>query len=257
MPPEAMHFADYQAAFAARIRDPKVAPRPGCAPARRMRVYEMLLFNNLEGFLLACYPITRKLLGARAWRATVKRFFAESRGHSPLFRDIPQTFLDWMATVAPERFPDWPFLHEFMHYEWLEMAVSIAPELIDPVCIDPEGDLLDGCPVVEPSARLACYRYPVHRVGPRFKPDASLAGEYCYLVFRDPGDIVRFIQINPLSARLLERLRERPCTGREALLELASRYAPDQQELYLSAGAQLLHKLLAQDALIGTWRTAS
>ena len=65
MSPEAMAFTDYQAAFAARIRDPKHAPRPPGAPAKRMRVYEELLFNNLENFLLACYPITRKLLGAR------------------------------------------------------------------------------------------------------------------------------------------------------------------------------------------------
>jgi hypothetical protein len=92
--PEAQTFIAYQAAFAVRIRNPRGAPRPAGAPARRMRVYEELLFNNLEGFLLACYPLTRHILGERVWRRTAKRFFAEHRSHSPLFRDIPKAFLN-------------------------------------------------------------------------------------------------------------------------------------------------------------------
>ncbi len=84
MPSEPMSFTEYQSAFAARIRDPRAAPRPPGAPDRRMRVYEELLYNNLEGFLLAGYPIARQLLGARAWKQTVRRFFAEHRCHSPL-----------------------------------------------------------------------------------------------------------------------------------------------------------------------------
>ncbi|MGQ9666217.1 MAG: HvfC family RiPP maturation protein [Anaerolineae bacterium] len=258
MSPESASFSAYQAAFAARIRDPKGAPRPPGVPARRMRVYEELLFNNLEGFLLACYPITRRILGARAWKRTVRQFFREHRCHSPLFRDIPKDFLGWMEASAAALFPELPFLPEFMQSASLELAVETPPDEFAVARVDPAGDLLPGRPAVNPTARLACYHYPVHRIGPRFKPaapDGESGGEsHCYLVFRDANDDVRFILLNPLSAHLVGLLREHQTTGREALAHLAGEHAPDQFDLYLRAGGELLDALHAQGAVLGTWR---
>ena len=257
MPPEALSLADYQSTFAARIRDPRAAPLPPGASARRMRVYQDLLFNNLQGFLLACYPVTRKILGARAWQRTTRRFFAEHRAHSPLFRDIPRAFLDWLAPRADALFPELPFLAEFMHYEWLELAVSIAPEDTGARAIDPAGDLMRGRPALNPTARLACYRFPMHRVGPRCKPAAADGKTHCYLLFRAPDDAVRFIRLEPLAARLLDLLRAQRPSGREALAHLAAQTAPDAYDTLLRAGAGLLEQLRAQGALIGTWRDES
>jgi uncharacterized protein len=263
MSPEPITFTDYQAAFAARIRDPKQAARPPGAAAKRMRVYEELLFNNLEGFLLSAYPVTRKLLGKRLWRQTVRRFFVEHRSHSPLFRDIPKAFLDWMQLQGGADFPELPFLSEFMHYEWLELSVSIAPEAVDPAAIDAQGDLLRGRPALHPTARLACYAYPVHQIGPRFKPAAADGQTWCYLLFRDDAlcsedaggqDEVRFILLNPLSARLLRLLRDQQPSGNEALAHLAGQIAPAQHPAFVQFGGELLRDLRAQGALLGTWR---
>ena len=259
MPPEPMPFSDYQAAFAARIRDPGGAPLPPGAPARRMRVYQELLFNNLEGFLLACYPVSRELLGARAWKRTLRRFFQEHRCHSPLFRDIPRAFLDWMREHGQALFPAWPFLGELLHYEWLELAVSIAPDAVEAAAVDPAGDLLAGRPALAPGTRLACYRYPVHRIGRRHKPAAPDPQAHCYLLYRDAEDTVRFIHLNPLSARLLELLRGegegRQPTGREALVRLAGETGGDADERFIHFGGELLRDLREQGALLGTWRS--
>lgn len=254
MSPEPMHFSDYQAAFAARIRDPKQARRPPGAPAKRMRVYEELLFNNLESFLLACYPITRKILGARAWKQTVRRFFSEHRCHSPLFRDIPKAFLDWVETRHTSLFPARPFLAEFMHYEWLELSVSVTPDEPDPAAVDPDGDLLRGRPALHPTARVACYHYPVHRIGPRFKPAAPDTEAHCYLLFRDASDDLRFMLLNPLSARLVTLLGKHQPSGREALAHLAGQTDPNQYARLVQAGGDLLRELRDQGALLGTWR---
>jgi hypothetical protein len=217
-----------------------------------MQVYEELLFNNLNGFLLACYPVTRKLLGARAWTRTVRRFIIERRCHSPLFRDIPKAFLDWMSEQAESLFPGLPFLPEFMHYEWLELAVSISPEEPDPSMIDPDGDLLAGRPALNPSAQLVCYRYPVHLIGPRFKPTSPTPN--CYLLFRDPSDAVRFIALNPLAIKLLSMIRDHQPIGGEALACLAGQTTPEQYKTYLAAGKTLLADLRTHGALLGTWR---
>lgn len=254
MSPEPMSFSDYQAAFAARIRNPKQAPRPPGAPPRRMRVYEELLFNNLESFLLACYPITRKILGARAWKHALRCFFSEHRCHSPLFRDIPKAFLDWMQAGGTALFPALPFLVEFMHYEWLELSVSVTPDEADPAAVDPDGDLLRGRPALHPTARVACYHYPVHRIGPRFKPAAPGTETHCYLLFRDASDDVRFMLLNPLSARLVTLLGNHQPSGREALAHLAGQTDPDQYDRLVQAGGDLLRELRDQGALLGTWR---
>lgn len=253
--PDNRDFRAFQAEFAARIRDPRGKPRPQGVPARRMRIYENLLFNNLESFLLACFPITRKLLGARAWRKTARQFFVQHRGHSPLFRDIPGEFLAWMEPRAGDLFPNRPYLYEFMHYEWVELKVSICPDEVATSEFDPGGDLLVGRPVLNPAAQLVCYHYPVHHIGPRFKPTGPDGQTYCYLVYRDDEDRVQFIVLNPVSARLLELLQAGCDSGRSALLQIAHELNNDHPENIVEMGKTLLESLRHTGAVLGTGRT--
>ena len=79
--PELPAFQRYQLAFTAHIRDPKAQPRPKQVEARRMKVYTELLFNNVEGALLACFPVLRQVLGVRKWNRLAREFFAVHRCH--------------------------------------------------------------------------------------------------------------------------------------------------------------------------------
>ncbi len=246
-----MSFQAFQNAFAARVRDPRANPRPAGVTARRMRVYEELLYNNIESFVAACFPITKRCLGARAWSRAVKAFFAASRLQSPLFRDIPEAFLDWMAEVAPARFPNKPWLTEFMHYEWLELAVLVREDVADPGAIDPDGDLLAQRPALNPATRLGCYHYAVEHIAPRKRPKAD-GQVHCYLVFRDADDAVRFLRVNPLSARLFELLDAEPLTGAEALDRLATEIGHADPAALRAHGRVLLDGLRAQGVILGT-----
>lgn len=251
--PEAPDFRAFQAAFAARIRDPRGQPRPRGVPAKRMRVYEELLFDNLEGFLLACFPITRQLLGARVWRRTLRRFFAEHRCRSPLFRDIPGEFLMWIEPLAGELFPRHPYLYEFMHYEWVELAVSVDDARREADVV-PQGDLLEEIPVLDPVARLVRYRYPVHRIGPRFRLRPSDVQDYAFLVYRDGEDRVRFLLLNPVSARLLELLGGAAMSGGAAIARIDEELRhPDSVTLRM-AGLALLERLRDLGVVLGTRR---
>jgi uncharacterized protein len=248
-----MDFRAFQNAFAARLRDPRGAARPGGVPARRMRVYEELLYNNIDGFLSACFPITREILGARAWPKTVKAFFAAARMHSPLFRDIPKAFLDWMENESSVRFPKKPWLCEFMHYEWLELAVMVHPDGPDPAGIDTRGDLMTARPALNPATRLGCYHYPVERIGARSRPKAD--GQlHCFLVFRDADDATRFIKVNPLTARLFEILQAEPLSGAEALERLALEVGHADPESLKQGGQAILQGLHAEGVILGTRR---
>lgn len=255
--PELGNLRAFQGEFAARIRDPRGQPRPGGVPARRMRVYEELLFANLEGLLLPCFPITRKLLGDRAWSRTTRHFFAEHRCCSPLFRDIPGEFLAWMEKQAETLFPDHPWLYEFMHYEWVELAVSISPEELDSVLTNTDGDLLDGRPILNPTSQLLSYHYPVHRIGPRFNIPEVDGSLFYYLVYRDRKEKVRFIVLNPLSARLLEILRDGAASGEAALQQIAGELKHDNPDILIETGRTLLNELRAAEAVLGTSRRVS
>lgn len=251
--PEVSGVRGFQSAFAARIRDPRSQPRPRGVPAKRMRVYEELLFDNLEGFLLACFPITRQLLGARAWRRTLRRFFAEHRCRSPLFRDIPGEFLAWIGPLAAGLFPQRPYLYEFMHYEWVELAVSID-DVRREADVDPQGDLLEGVPVLDPVARRVRYRYPVHRIGPRFRLRPSDVREHAFLVYRDGSEQVRFVLLNPVSARLLELIGEEGVSGDAAIARIVDELRPADIGMLRMAGLALLERLREMGVVLGTRR---
>jgi hypothetical protein len=60
--------------------------------------------------------------------------------------------------------------------------------------------------------------------------------------------------LNPLSARLLEILRDHQPSGQEALANLAGQTDPDQYDRFVQAGGDLLRDLRDQGALLGTWR---
>lgn len=252
--PEPAGFQQFQASFAARIRDPLGVPVPEQVPERRMRAYEELVFNNMEGFLLSCYPITRKLLDHEQWDQVVRRFVMEHRCESPLFRDIPKEFLDWLGDKFHEQFPAMPFLQEFMHYEWLELAVSVSPDEVGHWEIDPTGDYLTALPALNPTARLSCYNYPVHLIGVEYQPQQADGQTHCYLLYRDTDDQVQFIVLNPVSARLLELLQQQEITGRDALLQIAHEISHQDPEALVEAGSEQLNMLHHSGVLLGTRR---
>jgi hypothetical protein len=138
-----------------------------------------------------------------------------------------------------------------MHYEWLELAVSIDA-VSSHRAVDPGGDLVAGRPVINPAARLACYRYPVHRIGVHFKPRAADASHHCYLLYRDDADNVRFIVLNPVTARLLELLREGPVSGREALRRIARELNAESPRAIMDHGRAVLDQLREAGVVLGT-----
>ncbi len=251
--PAVPDFQAFQFEFTRHIRDPKAHPRPAGVPARRMKIYNELLFNNMEGFLLACFPVLRQILGQRKWTALARDFFAEHRCHTPFFRQIPDEFIQYLQGERGDRETDPPFLRELAHYEWIELVLSVSNKEA-PTDIDPRGDLLAGIPVLNPVLSLLEYAYPVHRLGPRFKPTAPPPDPTYLLVFRTTDFNVEFTHLNPVSARLLALLSEGSLTGRQALEHIANELKHPTPAAVISGGLEILNNLRAQEAILGTTR---
>ncbi|MDO9007680.1 MAG: putative DNA-binding domain-containing protein, partial [Thiobacillus sp.] len=200
--PPLPEFQRYQIAFTAHIRDPRAQPRPAGVEARRMNIYTELLYNNLEGFLLACFPVLRKVLGTRKWAALVRDFFRTHRSHTPYFRQIPDEFIQFLQNEWTPLAGYPPFTLALAHYEWIELVLSVSNRGVDSA-VDAAGDLLDGVPLLNPVLANLRYDWPVHRIAPRRKTQPA---ETHLLVFRDAADQVQFIEINAFTARLLTLL---------------------------------------------------
>lgn len=219
-----------------------------------MRVYNELLFNNLESFLLACFPVSRQILGARRWRKLVRAFFAEHRCRSPFFRQIPEEFVKYLRQSRVGHRDDPPFLGDLAHYEWVELALDVSPVEPELDAIDADGDLLAGRPALNPVAMLVSYAWPVHRIGPRFRPRRPDPQPTHVLVFRDLSDRVRFIALNSVSARLATLLHEGRLSGREALEAIVRETRHPDPAAVLAGGRQILEGLRAEQAILGTWK---
>jgi hypothetical protein len=247
-------FQQYQYAFTAHIRDPRRNPRPAGVSARRMRVYNELLYNNLESFLLACFPVTRQVLGTRRWGRLVRSFFAEHRCRTPFFRQIPEEFVRWLQETRRGHADDPPYLAHLAHYEWVELALDVSPAAPDWTAIDCAGDLLAARPALTPAAWLLAYPYAVHRIGPRYRPSAPDPDATHILAFRNLSDRVRFIVLNLVSARLVALVQPGQVTGGEAIAQIVAELAHPNPQAVLAGGRQILEGLRAEGAILGTLR---
>ena len=155
------------------------------------------MFNNIESLLAGNFPVIRKLLGESHWKALVREFYRDHRCQTPLFPEIAREFLRYLEARCRERRSEPPFLLELAHYEWVELALQIAERASSDIAHDPQGDLLDGAPVLSPLAWPLAYRWPVHRIGPEFQPEAPPAAPTLLLLRREADGNVRFSDAQP------------------------------------------------------------
>ena len=205
---EPADFQRKQLAFAAHIRDPENSPRPEEIEDRHMAIYRELFFNNLLKLLSGTFPVLTRLHTREKWRAMIREFMIRHRASTPYFLRIPKEFLDFLENEYVAGDDDFPFLLELAHYEWAELAVSVSEATNDDLAVDPEGDLLEGIPIRSRLAELFAYHYPVHRISKDFIPESPGAQPTYLVIYRQSDDRLGFMELNPVTARLLELIGE-------------------------------------------------
>ena len=238
-----------QFALTRHLRDPAASPAPAGWEDRRLQVYRDLLFNNISTLLAGNFPVIRALYDDE-WPPLVRAFYREHRSQTPLFPEIGREFLRFID-AHPDVGP--PFLAELAHYEWVELALQIAEARPGDVAHDPEGDVLDGVPVLSPLAWPLAYTWPVQRLGPDYRPASPPPSPTLLLLRREPDGSVRFSELSPLAFRLVQRLGEAPTlTGRAQLLGLAAEAAAGDADAFVSQGQPLLAQMRATGVVLGT-----
>ncbi len=245
----------YQRQFTRHIRDPLHVSRPKGVNARRMGVYTEIVFNNLAEVVTACFPVCRSILGVRLWNRLLRRFFIEHQCTSPLFRQIPEEFLRWLETTQEhETIKEKPpaFLYSLAHYEWIEMALAFSDAVAgEHDAESAPGELLVRCPVLAPALALLCYPYAVHRINKRHQPEHPDDQPTHIVVFRRADDIVKFIVLNPVSARLLALLTTGELSGEQALRQIAAEMQHPKPQVVIAGGLEIMEGLRAEGVIIG------
>lgn len=249
--PEAL--ARLQTSFAGHIRNPDSVAPPDGIEDRRMAIYRDLFFNNIVTFLSSNFPVLKTLFSEQDWIDLCREFFTDYRCHTPLFPEIPREFLQYLQDHRKDQSGDPPFMLELAHYEWVELALELDEAEVDDIVVNPEGDLLDGVPVLSPLAWPLSYQYPVHEIRKDFQPDSLPEKATHLLVWRQQDFTVKFMLLNEISLLLLQKLKEEPArSGLELLTEIAGTINHPKPEVVIEGGKNLLNELQEKQIILGT-----
>ncbi|PTU29122.1 HvfC family RiPP maturation protein [Stenotrophobium rhamnosiphilum] len=248
-------FQQAQYQFAAHLRNPAHNPAPSDVEDRRTQIYRDLFYNNVEDFLANAFPVLRKISADDVWHARVRDFYARHECHDPLFHRVAAEFLSFLENGRGEHADDPPFLRELCHYEWVELELSVSELTLTPELANPNGDVMAGRPLVSPLAWTLSYEWPVHRIGPDSIPEAPSEQPTYLIVNRNRQDDVRFMEINAVTARLMQLLEEDvTSSGTQLLTQIATELGHPQPQAVVDAGAEILRDLRERDILLGTRR---
>ena len=246
-------FKKHQYEFTAHIRNPEANARPDGIEDRRMGIYRDLLYNNVEGFIASGFPVLREIYDDDSWHNMVRDFFAYHQCQSPYFLEISQEFIDYLQNERQPQPDDPAGLVELAHYEWVELALHVSDEIISMDNIDANGDLLSGRPVFSPLAWPLVYQFPVHTMGPDNLPEAAPEQPTYLVVYRNRNDKVNFLEINPVTARLIGLLQDNDSyTGLDAIVHITNEMNHPKPEVVKQGGLAALEELQQYGIILGT-----
>jgi len=251
---ERPEFQKKQYAFAAHIRDPQHVAAPEGVEDRRMAIYRELFFNNLKSLLSGTYPVLKKLHSDDKWRRIIRNFMQRHQAQTPYFLELPAEFLNFLQNEYELEVDDFPFLLELAHYEYIELALSISEDANNMDGVDPDGDLLAGIPVKSVLTWVYAYQYPVHRISAELLPESPEEQSVYLAVYRGSDDKVGFLELNPITAGLLNAIDENEAgkTGEALLRGLAADINYLNVDAFIQHGLAALEEMRSLEILTGT-----
>lgn len=214
----------------------------------RLALYRRLVHGALDECMVSILPRTAARLGDRFWRE-VRLFYAERGPRTHYLRDVPTEFLAWWAG-RPEPPADLPaYALDLARHEATSIEVGAA---LDGGGRPAVAALELGRPVVfQEATALRRYGYAVHRLPEdpedRSEPEAT---PVALLAYRDAEHELRYLELSPVAAAILERLLG-GATLQEAIVGGATAGGVPVDDALLQGTAALLGDLAERGALLG------
>ena len=149
---------------------------------------------------------TARLHDAFAW--WVDRWVDEEGPRSRYFRDVAFELLEWAAPRWAEDASVPDYLGDLARHELTYFEVASAPDALLDGAAERAPIALDRRITFSATARLRRYRYAVHRLNAELEArDLPAREPTALLAYRDADHDVRFLELTPLAAAILDRLR--------------------------------------------------
>jgi hypothetical protein len=222
----------------------------GTAPplTGRLAVYRRLVRANLDEAVASILPRTLARLGDPLFWREVHLFYAEQGPQTHYLRDVPREFVAWCG-------PRWPDLPEIAPYlldlARLEVAlIQVGTALDERPDAAPELSL-DRPVLFAQAVRVLRVDHAVHLL-PESADDRALPAPTpaTVLVYRDTDHVLRYLDLSPAAAAILEGLlRGEPL--QTSILTGAARAAVPVDDALLHGTSVLLADLADRGVLLG------
>lgn len=178
------------------------------AAPHRLAVYRSLVRNGLGAVVARMLPLTRARLNASCagrFDADVSRFLEEVGPRTHYLRDVPHELFAWARPrwAADPHVP--AYLTDLAAHELACFAVAAAesrPDVPSPGAVTPDGAI-----AFADSARLLHCGWAVHELpADETATDIPARREVDLLAYRDAGHAVRWLELTPLAAAIMQRL---------------------------------------------------
>lgn len=246
--PDSKHFTDVQYQFSGYIRDPENVTMPEGIEQRRMAIYRDLFYNNIEGFIASGFPILRQITSDERWHAMVRDFIVHHHCTSPLFHEISREFLAYLDNERDSK-NDPVFIKALCHYEWVELALTLADDEPQLLQYSDDIDYLALPLITSPLAWPLSYAFPVHQISPDFQPEQESDTPNFLLVYRDTDDRVVFMDLNPVSARLIDLVNS-GLSGLEAAKQICNELQHPDEQVVIEGARSLINDWVQRGILI-------
>jgi len=213
-------------------------------PQGRFQVYRELVTERFVDVLHSVCPVAKSILSEGEWWDLVWDFLKHQPIQNVILRELPWEVSQYLKSHSHPLQGKYPYLGELIEYEFLELRAVFAPE--------DTGETPAGKVRLNPAHSLAKYRWPVHFISEELSdPEKIPQGEFHLLIWRDPESLdVEFMELNPLSAALIEILKGESASEKALLEKLAKEQEIPVSQEYLSEGATLIAELREKKILL-------
>ena len=214
---------------------------------KRLLVYRKLVRRGLTAAIRLEIPRTAARLGGD-FDAWVDRFIDEESPRSHYLRDVAFELVAWARPRWAEDALVPEYLGDLARHELTGFEVGSADDDRGPTGIDLE---LDTTARFHASVRLARYDHAVHRLlADEAARDVPAREPVALLAYRDADHEVRYLELTPLAAAILDRLLAGE-TLRSAVVGAATEQGEALGPEMLAGTARLLDDLAERGALLG------
>lgn len=237
------------AALQAYLAEAALGPDlPPALDGTRLGFYRRLVQGALDECMLSILPRTAARLGERFWREA-RAFYAARGPQTHYLRDVPTEFLRWCEGRWPALDDLPPYALDLARHEVAAIEVGAA---LDGSARPATGELSLDLPVVfNEATAIRRYTHAVHLLpddpDDRTIPEPRPAD---VLIYRDPQHELRYLDLSPAAAAILERLLA-GATLQQAIVEGAASSGVALDDALLQGTAALLSDLAERGALIG------